>query len=162
MNISARDWHGRSVADRGTMTPSGYPADFLCGARKLDSGGRIQPILIPMLRAALEKIAELDALQAQAQLSALVKPLREWSQRSPLVHVLASQAHASHILGLMPQKALTTEKMLNIVNQLAANFGIVVAVRCGVIRISPYIDNTDGDVEHLIKALKTVLAQENI
>ena len=139
----ARDWQGRSVADRGAMSPTdGYPSEFLPGTRKFDAGGRTQPILMPMLRAALESVVTLDTAKAQLQLQALVKPLRDWAAQSPLVQALPAEAHASHILGLTPTLPKTTQEMLDMAKQLMDTFHIAVAVRCGVFRISPYVDNT--------------------
>lgn len=156
----ARDWHGRSVADRDAMTPNqqGYPQDFLPGARKLDAGGRTQPILMPMLRVALEAVVEIHLEQAQRELYQLMQPLKDWAATptSP-VHPLPMAGHAAHILGLMPQPALPTEKMLSIVKRLTKEFHIVLSVRCGVFRISPYLDNTAADVRNLVEALQQVL-----
>jgi len=40
------------------MTSRGYPTQFQEGARRLDAGGRPNPICIPMLAKALEQVAE--------------------------------------------------------------------------------------------------------
>ena len=154
----ARDWKGRSVADRNTMTPNGYPTKFVTGARKLDAGGRSQPLLVPMLRAALEKVHQIDTIQAQSELQSLVQPLRDWARANPHVHDLLSNGHASHILGLMPQSSLSAEQMLEYAKQLADDFHVIVAVRCGVFRISPYLDNTAAEVMQLINALEAKLS----
>ena len=87
-----------------------------------------------------------------------MQPLRDWAgaPTSP-VHPLPVAGHAAHILGLMPQPALPTEKMLSIVKQLTEEFQIVLSVRCGVFRIAPYLDNTTADVRKLVEALEQVL-----
>jgi selenocysteine lyase/cysteine desulfurase len=156
-----RNWHGRSVADRGTMTPHGYPSEFLPGAQKLDAGGRSQPILLPMLRVALEKVVQIDTVQAQSQLHDLMQELREWADQSPLVHSLPSKDHASHILGLQPQSNLSTKEMLSYAKTLSEDYHVILSVRCGLFRISPYLDTTPKQVHELIEALQAVLSQND-
>lgn len=165
----ARDWHGQSIAYRNTLTPSGYPADFVAGARKFDAGGRTQPILMPMLRTGMEKVVATifsndkdvnsGVYQAQAQLHTLMQPFRDWvATQNATFHPLPSDpaTHSSHILGLMPTK-LSTDKMLEVATRLAKEKGIIISVRCGMFRIAPYLDNTPGDVASLIEALTTCI-----
>ena len=160
----ARDWHGRSVADRDTLGPTGYPADFLPGARKFDSGGRTQPILMPMLQEALEKVVQINVCQAQGQLRVLMQPLYDWASdaASPVHPLPPRQHHAAHIWGVRPRTPLTTPQMLAMVQRLQDEFGIVVSVRCGIFRIAPYLDNTSQDVQHLVEALSTVLKSQSL
>lgn len=154
----ARDWHGQSIAYRNTLSPNGYPSDFMAGARKFDSGGRAQPILMPMLRAALEKVALIDVKQAQVQLHALMRPLRNWiATQNAAFHPLPGnpETHAGHIFGLRP-KQLSVDEMIQMAKQLATKERVIVSVRCGVFRVSPYVDNSAEDVQHLVGALQKV------
>jgi len=154
----SRDWHGHSISDKGTLTPAGYPDDFVPGARKLDAGGRTQPILMPMLRTALEKVTLVDTEQAQAQLRCLMQPLREWAAQSPHVRPIpASDAYADHIVGLEIKDA-SPIRLQSVQTRLADEFQIIVSVRCGVLRISPYLDNTVEDVILFVKALEQVIS----
>jgi hypothetical protein len=52
-------------ASMDEMGPRGYPEPFYSDARKFDSGGKPNPILLPMLRASMEKIALIDTQEAQ-------------------------------------------------------------------------------------------------
>ena len=50
------------------MGPRGYSEKFYSDARKFDSGGQANPILIPMLCAAMEEVALIDTQEAQETL----------------------------------------------------------------------------------------------
>jgi selenocysteine lyase/cysteine desulfurase len=147
-----RDWHGESIAYRNTLTPEGYPSNFLPGARKLDAGGRSQPILMPMLRAALEKVVEIDPVAAQTTLHALMQPLRDWVAESEVFSLPGQAAQAGHLMGLSPT-SLSPEALKRIASDLAKE-GVLLSVRCGLFRISPYLDNTGADVQKLVDALR--------
>ena len=106
----------------------------------------------------MEIMVTLDTVKAQSQLKTLMQPLRDWAASSSVVHPLPSEAHASHIFGLSPLQSMTTHDMLDAAKRLMDEFHIVVAVRCGVFRISPYVDNTLDEVQELVAALEKVLA----
>eukprot|EP00977_Amphora_coffeiformis_P015742 scaffold4707_cov164-Amphora_coffeaeformis.AAC.16 len=157
----SRDWHGHSISDRGMLTPTGYPDDFLPGARKFDAGGRTQPILMPMLRTALEKVVLIDTVQAQTQLQSLMQPFRDWAAQSPQIRPLPdSDTCANHIFGLEIKEA-SPARLQSMLKRLADEFQIIVSIRCGVMRISPYLDNTVEDVNSFVKGLQQVLSQRN-
>ncbi len=40
----------------GAMTLQGYPTELMAGARKLDAGGRPNPVLVPTLARALDMV----------------------------------------------------------------------------------------------------------
>jgi selenocysteine lyase/cysteine desulfurase len=48
--------------------------------------------------------------------------------------------------------------MIEICNRLQNEFGIFTAVRCGALRISPYIDNTKDDIKALVIALENIVS----
>ena len=167
------DDHGRSrvvgkywEVARNEMAPSGYPSGFVSDARKFDSGGKPNPILLPILRAGLEDVVQLDRVAFQDQLKQLMQPLLEWAaDEGLLVHQKSiftesggsttTQRSVYHLIGLRPKNKSTAE-MMEIARQLAAQ-NIFVAVRCGNFRISPYLDNTRQDVERLVNALGELL-----
>jgi selenocysteine lyase/cysteine desulfurase len=147
------DQHGRSRtgmlpnwnARAGTMTPDGYPDEFLEDARKFDSGGHTTTILLSMLRTSLTEVVASDLESCQLQLKELMKPLLDWAVERDL---WMPTHHAYHLVGLRP-KNLSVDEMLHICNQLEAD-GIFVSVRNSVFRISPYITNTPQDIQRLI------------
>jgi selenocysteine lyase/cysteine desulfurase len=157
------DQHGRSrdvtgstgwEASKNEMGPAGYPEKFFDDARKFDSGGKPHPIVLPMLRASLEQVVERNAEQIQNQLKSLTQPLVDWA----LSHGfrLAPGGHAFHLIGIRPPFHISPEQMTSVCSHLQER-GIYIAVRCGAFRISPYVDNTQDDVERLIEALNEVL-----
>jgi selenocysteine lyase/cysteine desulfurase len=139
------------------MGPFGYPMPFYQDARKFDSGGKPNPIILPMLKASLRTVVALDMAQLQDTLKDIMKPLLDWVQTSDQF-VLPTE-HGFHLLGLRPKKDknIPTEHVLEICRRLLEGYGIYVTVRCGALRISPYIDNTMEDVEAFVIALKTIL-----
>lgn len=137
-------------AMRHQMTPEGYPTESFPDARKFVSGGKPNPILLPMMRVALRQVLEVDRLAAQARLKQLVTPVLQWATARGWVVPLAP--HAYHIIGIRPP-SMTPEQLLAIGAQLAAEH-IYVAVRCGGFRISPYLDTTEEEMERLLDALE--------
>jgi selenocysteine lyase/cysteine desulfurase len=134
------------------MTPEGYPTAFFGDARKFDAGGKPNPVLLPVLRAALEEVAAVDMREAQGRLEALLAPFLEWAGK----HGYRFPAsHAPHLVGIRPAAPVSTERMLSVASRLEAAHGVVVAVRCGAFRISPYLDNTESDIARLIDALES-------
>lgn len=157
------DQHGRSRkiavdggsswdASKDEMGPNGYPAEFCKDARKFDSGGK-PPIILPMLRASLEQVVQLDVRQVQQQLKQLTQPILDWASNNDFV--LTPGPHAAHLIGIRPGRnsKLTPGRMVQIANELQAE-GIYIAVRCGAFRISPYIDTTEEDIQQLLEALE--------
>ena len=152
------DSHGRSRdlaggsnwdAAQDTMGPKGYPEKFFDDARKFDSGGKPNPILLPMLRASLEHLVQLDFAQVQEQLRQLMMPLVDWALANEFA--VTQRDRAYHIVGIRPLK-LSTKEMIKVASDLQKE-GIFVAVRCGAFRISPYIDTSEDDIQKLIDAL---------
>ena len=71
------DSHGRNregVSLETSELPSGYFKD----ARKFDSGGKANPILLPMLKASMETVAKKNPKTTQQTLKALMEPLLAW------------------------------------------------------------------------------------
>lgn len=154
------DQHGRGRdfadgaewdASKYEMGPTGYEEKFFEDARKFDAGGKPNPILLPMLRAALEEVVFLDINRAQEHLKMLMAPLIEWARSHDCELTLGP--HAYHIVGIRPPKHITPHQMVKIATQLQQEEGIYIAVRCGAFRVSPYIDNKEEDIEKLIDAL---------
>jgi selenocysteine lyase/cysteine desulfurase len=132
------------------MSPRGYGEKFYADARKFDSGGKANPILIPMLRASMEEVALINTVEAQKKLKELIAPLLEWVNKND--YIVSAGLHASHLIGIRPLNR-TTDEMLEMCNALKSR-GIYIAVRCGGFRISPYLSNTKRDIERLIQGLE--------
>jgi selenocysteine lyase/cysteine desulfurase len=158
------DQHGRARqvppgwnASSDMMDPiSGfYPSLFQKGAQRCDSGGKPNPILIPMIRAGLEQVTQQSLPDIQQKLVQVTNAVV--SKAQPLGFVSVPGPRGPHIVGLQPGpsliQTLTPQVMLAMAERLAKNKGIYVAVRCGGFRISPYLDTTLHDVDRLIDAL---------
>lgn len=154
LNGRSRDQANGQKWDASTdvMGPNGYPETFFGDARKFDSGGKPNPILLPMLRSSMEKVVKLNLHREQLRLQSLMKPLLVWAQRSDFN--LPLEPHASHIIGLNPRHQ-THQEMQEIVTKLKRK-GIIVALRVGGLRISPYIDTTPEEIQRLVDTLSSL------
>jgi selenocysteine lyase/cysteine desulfurase len=154
MHGRSRDMDGGGSwdASKNEMGPKGYPETFFGDARKFDSGGRPNPLLLPMIRTSLEEVVNLDMSAAQETLRGLTAPLLQWATANG--YTITRGPHASHILGLRP-KDLTPQEMIGMTKALEQR-GIFVAVRCGAFRVSPYITTTEGDIQRLITGLQNI------
>ena len=164
------DFHGRGRdfgmagqstwdASKNEMSPDGYPDTFYKDARKFDSGGKVNSILMPMLQASMETVSKLDMKESQQSLKALMEPLLNWVKASKEQeqgrYTVSPGPRAHHIIGLVPLDKTPTE-MIQMSRRLQEEHGVVVAVRCGGFRISPYLNNTPDDVQKLIESLEEV------
>ena len=155
------DFHGRGRdfeagaaswdVSRNEMGPHGYPEKFYGDARKFDSGGKANPILLPMLRQAMEEVSVITTADLQLALKILMQPLMVWAPENG--YSVKSDPRAYHIIGLVP-KEKTPEEMLEIAKKLKDEKGVILAVRCGGFRVSVYETNTPKDVERLIEGLE--------
>ena len=155
------DYHGRSrdlpggtnwEARKNGIGPNGYPEKFLDDARKFDSGGKPNPILLPMLRASLEQVVLIDREKTQESFKTLLDPLVSWARSHG--YTVPCEPRAYHLLGIEPP-GRTIDELLDMANSLKMN-GIIVAVRCGALRISPYLNTTSSDIQNLIHALENL------
>jgi selenocysteine lyase/cysteine desulfurase len=157
----SRDHHGSGSAwdaSKDEMGPGGYSADYLQGARKFDSGGKPNPLLLPMLRASLTSVINIDVAQVQIDLQHLMQPLLDWAEGKGWL--LTPGQHVSHLIGLRP-KNMATKQMVDICVGLQDD-GVYIAVRCGAFRISPYVDTTTADIERLIAGFECHMKNEGI
>jgi selenocysteine lyase/cysteine desulfurase len=164
---SPLDQHGRGRdleggtdwdASRDEMGPNGYPEKFFKDARKFDSGGKPNSILLPMLRTSLEHVAVVDKQHLQSTLKDLMSPFLEWVRGS--ANFQLPVAHDYHLFGVRPAK-MTPEKMIEICNRLEKEKKVFIVVRCGAFRIAPYLDNCNRDVEKLLTAFEEMERHDN-
>ena len=153
------DSHGRN-RDGGSLESSELPPTYSNDGRKFDSGGKTNPILLPMLKASMEKIVKLHPKTTQQTLKALMEPLLAWikSEEGSKFFTVSPGPRASHLIGLVPVSDKTPAQMIQMAETLRANHGVVLAVRSGRFRISPYFGNTTEDIESLIDGLKDVMS----
>ena len=157
------DYHGRGVSSpetwtvsRNALSPTGYPLTYYTDARKFDAGGKANSILLPMLERSLSEVLELgDLPKIQIRLKQLMEPLFDYvSKNSDKYYISEPQNRAYHIIGLIAKNKTPTE-LIEIQQTLQNKYKVLVAVRCGGFRISPYIKTTTPkDVGALIKGLQ--------
>ena len=109
------------------MSASGYPEKFYNDARKFDSGGKANPILLPMLRAAMEEVALVEVKLAQEKLKKLITPLLQWAKHNSFS--LPMKPHSSHLIGIRPPNR-SSQELVRICDSLKAK-GIYIAVKFG-------------------------------
>jgi kynureninase len=151
------DQHGRSrVMKHGPswesypnqMTPKGYSEKYVLDARKFDGGGKPNPIILPMLQKSLEQVvARINLETCQAQLRTVVEPFLTWVTSNQDKFQLPRSPHVYHLIGIRPTDDwLSIDQMLEIAQRLQNDYQVFIAVRCGIFRISPYMDTTYGKI----------------
>ena len=158
-----------------------YPKAFATDARRFDAGGKANPMLLPMLRAALNEVVQLNVHNAQERLKRIMQPLLQWCHDHHFV--VPSQPHVYHLIGIQPPpmkirsttttttddtsqlpvlqphvhaNRLSPKQLVQVVRHLQEEHGIVLQARCGGLRISPYLDTSPQDVQTVIDALEDV------
>ncbi|KAL7560415.1 hypothetical protein ACA910_016166 [Epithemia clementina (nom. ined.)] len=159
-----------------------YPEAFFSNARKFDAGGKANPMLLPMLQASLQEVAQLNVESVQQSLKQIMQPLLKWCHDHNFV--IPSQPHAYHIIGIQPppysillqqpnvlllshqqkqqeqrnhyQERLSPKQLVQIARHLEQAHGIILQARCGGLRVAPYLDTTPQDVQALIDALQDI------
>ncbi|GAB5364469.1 hypothetical protein AAMO2058_000973000 [Amorphochlora amoebiformis] len=133
---------------------TGYEMKYRSGAIRFQAGGRPNPILLPMIKAALEQILEWGVPRIEAYIRRISASFVEESKK--LGYVLTPGMQAPHIIGLRIPKDKIVEKKCSAVECvwfLKEEKKILVSERFDVIRISPSIYNTIEEVKLLMRAL---------
>jgi selenocysteine lyase/cysteine desulfurase/dTDP-4-dehydrorhamnose reductase len=140
---------------------SGYPKTFFNDGRKFDSGGRANPILVPMVTRALEIVHEISPRQVQIHSLFLAKLLtRELSILSTFFHVIPESQRASHIVGIKPtHHAVSLGIDLSRIADRLKDNDVFVSIRGETIRVALYIYNSASNV-YKLASLLTQIVQE--
>jgi selenocysteine lyase/cysteine desulfurase len=150
-------------ATEDNIDEHGYPAEFVDGAARLDSGGKKNPILLPMVLEGLKIVNSLNLKEAQEHLLTLTEYCIQRASEMKLEFGIQAGPRAGHILGLRPFGTtltwLTPERMVGVVKRLIER-GIYIAARAGAFRISPYLNTTYEEVDWLLEGLAQVLEEE--
>jgi selenocysteine lyase/cysteine desulfurase len=128
-----------------------YRDEYQPGALRYDVGERSNPVLLPMLAAALAQVLEWRPERVQAHCRALTAGLLD-AVRELGYAVEDARWRGEHLLGLrLPQGA----DPAGIQAGLAAR-GVVVSVRGRALRVSPNVYNDEADVAALVDALRAL------
>lgn len=139
-----------------------YPENFMPGARRIDSGGGHNFVQLAMLRESLtllttrwtpERIYPYLTFLTD-RLAALIT---EAFPAGPL-SVLPKQQRSGNILGVrVDVSGSWSVSPGRIVEEMKTRHNIHIALRFGVIRLSPYIFNTEADVLRVVACLVDVI-----
>ncbi|CAE7270594.1 csd [Symbiodinium pilosum] len=168
-----QDEHNRLGADGDICLPfdldvPGYSEDFQEGAKKFDAGGRVNPILMPMVARALKQVLDWHPDRISTTLAPLTAQCAEGATRMGL-HV--PSWHAPHFLGIGPNvedidgeiqghdppcsQSLAAERWADAAAANMKRNGIHVSSRAGVLRVAPHVYNLPSDIDAFLSALAT-------
>jgi nucleoside-diphosphate-sugar epimerase len=159
-----------------------YPLAFQWGARCISSGGRPNPILLPMISSALDLILEtfcgpesllshvsnltdlfLRCLETDSSEPSHQSAIPEEVRQSPTearyspigILILPRKLLSQHILGLRlhPSVSLSPSEICHRLEEM----GIKISVRQSYLRISPYLYNTPQQMIRLYTQLRQII-----
>ena len=133
----------------GTMGASGYPESFMSGARRLDAGGRPNPILMQMLLESLKLLTSTWTPELiHPILTSLTDCLADSLEEDPdfPLKILPKHLRCSHILGIRISDSMINQLNISKIGAELRCRGVIVAIRHGAIRISPYLYITKEDM----------------
>lgn len=156
------DDHGRTGASATTSPPfrtipiaggrlAPYPETFQRGARRFDGGGRPNPIILPMVDAALDVVLGLGVRAIAAGLDALTAPAKRRLRATTGVSLPAATAP-----GFFGCRFRVTAQAERARDYLAEN-GVRATARFGALRVSAHLYNTPADLERLCDDLASFL-----
>jgi selenocysteine lyase/cysteine desulfurase len=135
----------------------GYPELFLPGARRIDAGGRPNPIVLPMLAVSLEILGRVGQVEAiQRYLTHLTDMLADAIERHPasIIEVLPKGMRSGHIIGLrLKETANSYITVHDLAKDLQENARVSLAVRHGCIRLAPHVYVTPEEVSQVVSFL---------
>ena len=137
------------------MGINGYPEAFRSGARRIDAGGRPNPVILSMLKSSISLILNTTTQAILSHITAINDTIATQLESLPIGLTLVPKAHRSgHILGVYraPDGIINT---IELKNELMKR-NIYVSVRHKALRISPYLHNTINDVQRFIREVKDI------
>mmetsp|Transcript_21816 Transcript_21816/g.75005 ORF Transcript_21816/g.75005 Transcript_21816/m.75005 type:complete len:198 (+) Transcript_21816:746-1339(+) len=144
----------------------GYPTAFRRGARRLDAGGRPNPILLPMALDGMSLVLQWGPAATAATLAPLTQRIRQKCTQE--LGLWTPARHGPHFLGVGPGPAdacKTPEEVAAWV-QAAAKFlkerRIYVSAKLKVLRVAPHLYTSVADVDRFLVALADFVAQRRL
>lgn len=136
----------------------GYPEAFMSGARRIDSGGRPNPILLPMIQAGLSFVLTLQVSRIQSLLQSIVKYLIDQVENCILGKVFAkiSSKHCHYVGFRLSEDFKSRLSLPKLVDELLKR-KIKVSVRYQALRVSPYIYIDQEQIDRFIFELTDVI-----
>lgn len=142
----------------------GYPEEFKQGAQRIDAGGRPNPVIIPMVKCALELVLKHNPVRIQNYLNNIVQYLIIKISSCSLLSTVFSVVSVScykHFIGLRLSEEFRSkypESSMSVISKLLKDkYNVVTAVRYQALRISPYIYTTLDDIDSFVSRLSSCL-----
>lgn len=128
---------------------SSYQEAYQPGAVRYDVGERSNPILLPMLAAALRQLLTWKVSAVQAYCRALIRPLVE--EARALGYEVEEEAwRGGHLFGLRLPRGAGPDAVQSEMEKRK----VVASTRGSALRLSPHLYNDEDDVEALLCALR--------
>jgi len=148
------DWDEVGAMDRDSGC---YPEQFFPGARRFDAGGKPNPLIVPMVREALQLLTLKWSPHAiQSYLMSLTDSIAtqlETLLGSSVVVIKPKSLRSGHILGLRLLDPTSGASVLSEVHRRLKEHRVYVSVRSGWLRVSPYIYNTPSEANAFVSIL---------
>ena len=132
----------------------GYEPRFKQGARAYDSGGRPNPVLMPMVCEAVNMVLDWKPANVRDMLQRQTDKVAKTARQ---LHLRVPSQRAGHICGV--DKIGDLEWSDRCSSFLKRN-GMIVASRFGKLRVAPHVYNTDAEIEQLCTLLVAFEALE--
>jgi selenocysteine lyase/cysteine desulfurase len=142
--------HRRNAEDFARLVD--YQDDFEPGARRFDMGERSNFALLPPAEAGIRQILKWGVENIRDSVAALADRIVERVQPLGLT-VLPKSERAPHYLGLRMAGEPPPQLLPALMQRR-----VYVSVRGSSIRVTPYLYNTEADIERFAAALEAVLA----
>ena len=130
-----------------------YRDEYQPGALRYDVGERSNPILLPMLIAALEQILGWSPANIQAYGARLTAGFAD--QAREMGFAVQEAGRASHLFGVRPPAGFRVDQIRAALDARRVS----VSVRGDVLRISPNVYNDEADMSALLQALRASAAE---
>lgn len=152
--------HNRQGANGDDCLPfepgKGYSETFKAGARRVDVGGRPNPILFPMLKDALTQVLSWGVARLEATLAALTDQI---ATKGAAYGLVAPRKHAAHLVGLRLDPSLQAQDIsIDALHLGLKDASIHASSRCGALRFGVHCYNTPEDITALFEVLGAILA----
>lgn len=146
------------VLERGLADGTPYDEAYAPGARRLDSGGRPNPILLPMVAAGLRQVLEWTPEAIGEHARRLCARLAAWAE--PAGYALPT-GPVQHFVGLRRptvsagawSSAAEHAWAEGLAAALRERHGVHVSGRFGALRVAPHVYNGQQDIDALVRAL---------
>lgn len=153
--------HNREGADGATCLPftedpqAPYSETFKLGAYKFDSGGRGNPVILPMFVHSIQQVLKWGVCNIAACTRLINQRIASGAERHGF-DVLPPKLRSPHILGIRaPHNA---DFSMADVSAFLKTKRILISSRFGALRVAPHMYNTFDEVDQLIACLGEFVA----